>query len=323
MTDPPANPEAAPRPKGRGRFSRWTRSVLIYVVVPYCSVVAMVGAFQRKLIYFPRRVERVDVAQAPLPRGQVHAVSTVAADGQKLNGWHLLPDGRTARDEAECSQALAAGGLVALYFYGNAGSRVDDVYGCRDLTALGCHVFLFDYRGYGDNDGTPSERGLAADARAIWDYAVTTRGVPPERILLVGQSLGGAVAVRLAAEACDEGSPPAGLIVTATFTSLVDVARWHYPWLPVRWLLVDVYPSVERIGRVTCPLLFLHGTRDDIVPPEIGRRLFEAAPAASERGIAKRFVEIEGSGHNDISRGQFRRGVREFLATLPTAEPAK
>ncbi|MGE3315498.1 MAG: alpha/beta hydrolase [Planctomycetaceae bacterium] len=303
-------------PPSRRRSRKVARAIFIYVFVPYFGLTAILGSFQRRLIYLPRAVSDLTPEQAGLPRGKVHAISTTTEDGLRLNGWHILPDGKTADDHGDCDRELEDGGYVVLYFYGNAGSRVRQVQDVRDFTSLGCHVFLFDYRGYGDNPGSPSETGLAADARAVWKYAVDERKLPHDRILLFGQSLGGAVATRLAEEASRQKTAPAGLIVNATFSSLTDAAQWHYPFLPVRLVLVDRYPSTDRIGKVTCPILVMHGDKDDIVPIAQGRKLFESAPAQSENGIPKRFVEFSNVGHNDVSHVLLSGAVKSFLAEI-------
>ncbi len=305
-------------PKSRRR--QFVRAFFVYAIIPYLGLTAILGSFQRRLIYMPRAVSDLTPEQAGLPKGKVHAITATTEDGLQLNGWHILPDGKTADAHADCDRELADGGHVVLYFYGNAGSRVRQVQDVRDFTSLGCHVFLFDYRGYGDNPGSPSETGLAADARAIWKFAVEKRKLPPDRILLFGQSLGGAVAVRLAEEASAQGTPPAGLIVNATFSSLPDAAQWHYPYLPVRLVLVDRYPSTERIGQVTCPILVMHGNKDDVVPIAQGRKLFDRAPAQSQTGVAKRFVEFENVGHNDVSHALLSGAVKSFLADIAAAE---
>lgn len=310
-------PETVPVRRSRRKFV--ARSLFLYAFVPYLGITAILGSFQRRLIYHPRAVSNLTLEQAGLPKGTVHCMAATTEDGLRLNGWHVLPDGRTAATDGDCNRELAEGGYVVLYFYGNAGSRVRQVQDAHDFTSLGCHVVLFDYRGYGDNPGSPSETGLAADARAVWKHVVEERGVSPSRILLFGQSLGGAVAVRLAEEMSRKGAPPAGLIVNATFSSLLDAAQWHYPYLPVRYVLVDRYPSTERIGNVTCPILVMHGTKDDIVPIDQGRKLFERAPAQSQSGVAKRFVAFEGVGHNNVSHSQLSNEVLSFLAAISTA----
>jgi fermentation-respiration switch protein FrsA (DUF1100 family) len=280
----------------------------------------MLALLQRLLIYFPARDLRIEPRDAGLPAGQVHNVTVRADDGLELHGWHLMPDGQTAADRAEADQTLASGDRVVLYFSGNAGHRQFRTDECRVFTRLGCHVLLVDYRGYGDNEGSPSEASLAADAQNVWRYATDERRIAPQRLLLYGESLGGGVAVRLAAEQCLAGTPPGGLVLRSTFSSLVDAGAYHYPWLPVRWVLRDRYPSRDRIAAVTCPVLQIHGARDSIIPLAIGRRLFDAAPAASASGVAKRFVELPTADHNDmpdVAEPGLRRAVQEFLEDLP------
>jgi fermentation-respiration switch protein FrsA (DUF1100 family) len=155
------------------------------------------------------------------------------------------------------------------------------------LARRGLSVLLFDYRGYGGNPGRLSESGLAMDARAARRFLDSRPEVDPARVVYLGESLGGAVAVGLAVD-----HPPAALVLRSPFTSLVDAARVHYPWLPVRWLLSDHYPSIERIGRVGCPVLVVAGDSDRIVPESQSRRLFEAAAGP------KRYVTVAGADHN-------------------------
>jgi fermentation-respiration switch protein FrsA (DUF1100 family) len=177
-------------------------------------------------------------------------------------------------------------------------------------------VLLFDYRGYGENPGSPSETNFARDARAIWRFATESPAVLPRRIVVFGESLGGAVATRLAAEQSVGGNSPSGLILCGTFSSLTDTGTARFPWMPVRWLLVDRDPSADRIKAVTCPILQFHGDQDDVVPIEFGRRLFSAVPEQSATGIRKQFVELVGSGHNDFAESRFRVPVREFFHRL-------
>ena len=176
----------------------------------------------------------------------------------------------------------------------------------------GLSVLLFDYRGYGGNPGNASEPGLLADARAARNYLGTRDDVNPSRLVYFGESLGAAVAAALAGE-----QPPAALVLRSPFTSLADMARLHYPFMPVRWLLRDRFDSLAQISRLTCPLLFVAGDRDGIVPLEQTRRLYEAA-----RG-AKRFLVIPDADHNDYALlagdpliAQVVQFLREFMPLI-------
>ena len=202
------------------------------------------------------------------------------------------------------------------YRAGNRAYRVDEF----DLfTELKADVICFDYRGFGDNVGKPSEAAFAADAQAIWWYMTEALHIDPRRIVIFGESLGGGVATRLASELSAAGTPPAGLVLRSTFTRLTDTAAWHYPWLPVRWLMLDRYASVECIGEVTCPIVIFHGRRDRIVPFEEAEQLLAAAREKSSRGIPCRLVALETADHNDVlsaERGAFRGGMQEFLELM-------
>ena len=157
---------------------------------------------------------------------------------------------------------------------------------------------------------------LAQDAHSIWRYATADRGVARDRIILYGESLGGAVAVRLAAELSQSQEPPGGLVLRSTFSSLVEVAAYHYPWLPVRWALIDRFLSTDRIRHVTCPILLIHGDADTIVPLSLTRLLYEAAPEVSASGVAKSLVVIPGVDHNDVlfvAEDDVRQALHDFL----------
>jgi fermentation-respiration switch protein FrsA (DUF1100 family) len=282
----------------------------------------MLAFLQRSMIYHPHRESPLDPADVDLPPGHVFSLHTMAEDGTRLNGWHILPRHEHATTEEDCDGILTSGRLLLLYFPGNAGHRAYRLPEFSVLTDAGANVFLFDYRGYGDNSGYPSEEKLAADARAVWRYATGNRGVPADRIVLYGESIGGGVAVRLAAELSAAGTPPGGLILRSTFSSLADAAAYHFPWMPVRWLLVERYPSLQRIPQVTCPILQVHGRRDRIVPFRLARKLFEAAPDVSSCGQRKRFLELPEAGHNDVlyvAEPEIRHAIGKFFKNLASS----
>ncbi|TFV61376.1 alpha/beta hydrolase [Mycobacterium sp. PS03-16] len=241
----------------------------VIVVLVVSGVLGLLWTQQRRLVYFPSRGPVPSVA-AVAPGAQDVVVRT--ADGLELGAW-FFP---------------ATPGPAVLICNGNGGDRSMRAALAVALRARGLSVLLFDYRGYGGNPGRPTEDGLAADARAARDWLAAQPQVDPSRIAYLGESLGAAVAVGLATE-----QPPAALILRSPFTSLADAGAVHYPWLPVRRLLIDRYPSLERIGALRSPLLVIAGDRDDIVPAELSRRLYDAAPQP------KTWVTVPGAGHND------------------------
>lgn len=236
------------------------RAVLIAVAV-VVTIVAVVFTFQRKLVYFPEPGPLPSADEA-MPGGR--NVRLVTADGLMLDGWHF-----------ELPEAPA----TVIVFPGNGGNRSGRLSLARGLTARGLSVLLFDYRGYGGNPGTPSEEGLTYDARAALDLI-------DGPVVYFGESLGAAVAAELATFRA-----PKGLVLRSPFTSLAAVGSHHYPWLPVRMLLQDKYPVVERVSAVDVPTVVVLGTRDSVVPAAQSREVATAARAT--------LVEIADADHND------------------------
>ena len=223
------------------------------------------------LLYFPSRA----IAQTPAAAGLAFAdVAFDAEDGERLHAWWVP------------ARAPAIGHV--LLCHGNAGNIGDRLPHVELLSGAGFDVLAFDYRGYGRSTGRASEQGLHRDARAARTALLAQHGVDPARVVYLGESLGGAVALALALEL-----PPAGLVLQSAFTSIRDMARVHYPAIP-RALVPDAYPSLRLIGRLAAPLLVLHGERDEIVPLMHGEALAEAAPGP------KRMHVFAGAGHNDL-----------------------
>lgn len=253
-------------------------------------LLAWVG--QRQLIYLPFG-DVPEPSEVGLTR--VERVTFTTDDGLTLNGWFV-----------PASTGIAT--LTVIVFNGNAGNRAYRADLAAGLARAGVASLLFDYRGYGGNPGSPSEEGLALDARAARRYVDARADVSRDRIVYFGESLGAAAAVRLALE-----QPPRALVLRSPFTSLVDTGRFHYPFLPVRWLLKDRFPSIERISRVGCPVLVIAGGQDSIIPTAQSRRLFEAA------SDPKQFVILDGADHNDfelVAGPRVIGAVSEFLRRL-------
>ncbi|MCA9015053.1 MAG: alpha/beta hydrolase [Planctomycetaceae bacterium] len=308
-------PWLVPLPRGVFDKPQTGKQMLVYylwrVSAFYVFLLILLMIVQRWLIYQPTRVTSLSVDQANAPFGVIHEISTKTEDGLDLKGWHFLAGQVACNDRAGCDAELAKGRPVVILLHGNGGNRLHRVETCRLLASLNLHVFAFDYRGYAENPGSPSQTGLLNDAHAFWKYAVRDRRVDPSRIILMGESLGGGVATLLASELCQQKTPPAGLVLRSTFSSMVDAASFHYPWVPVSWLLWDQYPSQSVISDVVCPVLVIHGTKDEIVPYALGKKLFDAASPASTTGIPKQMVSIEQGSHNGL--------IYEARGTLTTA----
>jgi len=250
-------------------------------------LLVLVWAGQRRLMYFP-------FGDVPSPADvglrSAERVTFPTEDGLTLQGW-FLPAPPPA--------------FTVVVFNGNAGNRAFRAPLAAALHARGYAVLLYDYRGYGGNPGAPTETGLAADARAARAYLVARGDVDASRLVYFGESLGTGVATRLAAE-----HRPAALVLRSPFASMADVGQFHYPILPVRWLLRDRFDSIDRIATIGCPLLVIAGDRDSVVPYAHSQRLFDAAAQP------KSFVTIPGADHNDeaLLAGDHMMGaIVEFL----------
>jgi alpha-beta hydrolase superfamily lysophospholipase len=254
----------------RGPVRRLVRAGLVVAVV-LAVLTGLLWGLQRRLVYFPD-AGPVPAAGAVLPGARDVVLQT--SDGLRLGAWFL--PGR----DAEAPAVLVANG--------NGGHRGLRAPLAAALAGRGLAVLLFDYRGYGGNPGSPSEEGLARDVRAARASLLEEAGVPPDRLLYLGESLGAAVVTELATE-----HPPAGLVLRSPFVDLAAVGAAHYPFLPVRALLRDRYPVAERVAAIRVPTTVVLGGADSIVPPAQSR-----AVAAAAAGL-HRLVEVPGADHND------------------------
>jgi len=243
------------------------------------------------LIYFPSR----EIAHTPSAASLTFRELTFTTDdGIELRGWWIPTPTQARLGEI-------------LFCHGNAGNIGDRLLEAQLLTSAGFDILLFDYRGYGQSKGRPDEPGTYRDARAAHDALLAQPEADPARVIYLGESLGGAIALHLALQ-----RPPAGLILQSTFTSIRDLARHHYPPIPPL-LIPDWYPSLSTIARLQAPLLVLHGDRDDIVPLSHAHALYDAAPPP------KRIHVLPGRGHNDlvaISGAQYGSLITQWASEL-------
>jgi fermentation-respiration switch protein FrsA (DUF1100 family) len=274
-------------------------SAVATAVLVYIGVLIVLRLFEPRLIYFPgnERTLLPPPAWLELP---VERVEFATQDGVRLVSW-VIPGPRDSS------------GFWLLICHGNAGnlSEFDRPTHYAGLRQLGLNLLAFDYRGYGESSGVPSEQGLYKDADAAYRYLRESRGVPATRIVVFGHSLGSAVAVDLASRV-----PSAGLIVEGALTSAIDRGQELYPYIPVRWIAGSRFGSLEKVAKVTAPKLFLHAAADDVIPLAHGRRLYDVAAPP------KTFVELEG-GHGDAfdaDSAQYFGSIARFLAGLPATD---
>jgi fermentation-respiration switch protein FrsA (DUF1100 family) len=269
----------------RGYGMRPARIAAIISAI-YLAATAATYIYQRDLLFHPNPL-RVAPADAGLAGVTEVAMST--PDGERLIAWH----------------AWARPGQPTLfYLHGNAGALAHRAGRIKLYEAAGYGVFMLAYRGFSGSTGAPTEQRLIADALMAYDW-LKALGLEDDEIVVYGESLGTGVAVRVAAS-----RRPAGMVLESPFSSAVDVGSYAYPYLPVHWLLKDRFESLRHIGKVTAPLLVLHGEQDRIVPVRFGRKLFEAAP-----GPKAAYYFGEGTHYNLYEQGAFER-VRGFLAGL-------
>ncbi|HEV7902988.1 MAG TPA: alpha/beta hydrolase [Pyrinomonadaceae bacterium] len=275
------------------------------VVLLSAGFAGYVMLFEDSFIYFPAKYPAgVWEREQRQPReGEIAArtedVQLTSADGVRLHGWYCTPQvGRGgALERVETRRTL-------LFLHGNAGNISHRYEIIEEFVKLHINVLIIDYRGYGKSEGRPSEEGLYADARAAWDYLTQSRGIPASQIVIFGESLGGAVAIDLATktQAC-------GLVVQSSFTSIADMAAELLPFVP-HFILRTKMDSLSKIEHVTCPKLFIHSQADEIIPYQLGRRLFDAAHAP------KQFYEVKNAPHNltfDIGGAAYYEALRSFI----------
>jgi pimeloyl-ACP methyl ester carboxylesterase len=231
-----------------------------------------------------------EIVTTPAEHGFAYeGVKIRTVDGLLLDAWYVPHTGARR---------------VLLFLHGNTRNISHCMESIAIFHRLGFNTLLFDYRGYGQSDGRPSEQGTYYDAEAAWNYLVGERGFPPADIVVLGRSLGAAIASHLGTL-----HAPCALVIESTFTALADLAAEMHPWVPVRWLSRHRYPVCENIAAVRCPVLVVHGRDDELIPFHHGRSLYDAVPGA------KGFLEIGGSHYDGfLTTGEsYVAGLAGFL----------
>ncbi|MFH0732977.1 MAG: alpha/beta hydrolase [Candidatus Omnitrophota bacterium] len=262
--------------------------ILIYIIIIVVILTTYIRYIEGRSIFFPMKRMEFTPDFANLPYEDVYITTQ---DNVKINGWFIPGDNAK---------------YTLLFCHGNAGNishRLEKIIILRDI---GVNIFIIDYRGYGNSEGSPSEKGLYIDARAAYDYLVNTRKNAPENIIIYGESLGGAVAVDLASKV-----KAGALIAEGTFSSARDMAKKMYPFLPAL-VFSSRLDSVSKIKKVGAPKLFIHSKNDEIVPFILAIKLYNAA------GEPKDMIELFG-GHNTYhidSKNKYISSIAKFLSRL-------
>ncbi len=261
--------------------------ILLWIFVCYAVIVLYAFFNQKRMLYMPmKRIDRTP-SDIGLPYREV---GLVTSDGVGISAWFVGAD--KSRD-------------VLLFCHGNAGNISHRLESFSIFHRLGLNTFIFDYRGYGRSGGEPSEQGTYLDAAAAWRYLTEAEKIPPQRIILFGRSLGGAVAAQLASTV-----KPKALILESTFTSVIDAGAQAYPFLPVRLLSRYRYDTRSLLPGIRVPVLVVHSPDDEIIPFDHGKALFETANEPKE--FLKIFGDHNGGFYN--SGDIYFNGLKEFLA---------
>jgi pimeloyl-ACP methyl ester carboxylesterase len=280
----------------------WKRKVLIYIFAVYAAVVLFFAVMQTRLIFPGHATQgRPEAVVEPPPGTELVRLKTKRGDAIfGLFGPALTPSGGPHPDPASRPTILD--------FYGNGMCLKAAAEGFDDFRRLGVNLMIVEYPGFGMSEGSPSEANCYAAADAAYDYLLTRADVNSKKIVAMGWSLGGAVAIDLAAR-----RPVMGLVAYSTFTSLTDAAIHHYPILPSPLLLIHRFESKRKIARVLCPILLGHGTADRVVPFSMRDRLARVAG-----GPVTKFT-VEGGDHEDFfaaNEGEILNKLADFLAIL-------
>ena len=259
--------------------------ILFILIIVIAGFVALIRFVEYTSVFYPARPLAGDPADIGLPFEDVYLTT---ADHVRIHGWLVRsPDAKA----------------TLIYLHGNAGNIGDRVEKVGLFHQIDLNVLIIDYRGYGKSQGRPTEQGIYADALSAYDYLKGRPDLKDQKVIVYGSSIGGAVAVDLASKKDIDG-----LIIDSSFTSAADMAKTIYPFLPA-FLLKTKLDSINKIGKISVPKLFLHSPEDEVVPYALGRKLYDAAPEP------KRFFEIIG-GHNEghlHDEDKIQNGIAKFL----------
>jgi hypothetical protein len=269
-------------------------------VLAYIGLAIALYLGQSNLVYMPSQ----ELIDTPATIGlKFEDVQLTTKDNVNLAAWFV-----PAKDNDQIDKG------VILFCHGNGGNISNRISYLPIFRDLGLSTFLFDYRGYGKSEGKPSEEGTYADVEAAWQYLTQERQIPPQKIIIYGESLGGAIASYLAQKISQQDSKNSagGLILASTFTSISDRAAELYPFMPIRFLSRFSYNSIDRLPIIKIPILVIHSIDDEIIPFHHGDRNFQVA------NQPKKLVTLRGDHNGGFldSLETYRNGLKEFIQSI-------
>jgi pimeloyl-ACP methyl ester carboxylesterase len=284
-------------------FQKFLLPVIRILVFAYIGLAIALYFGQSNLVYMPSK----DVIETPETVGiKFEDIQIVTKDNVNLDAWFV-----SAKDDNPVGKG------VILFCHGNGGNISNRLSYLPIFKDLGLSTLLFDYRGYGKSEGKPTEEGTYADVEAVWQYLTQEKQIPPQKIIIYGESLGGAIASYIAEKTTqpDGKNSAGGLVLASTFTSISDRASELYPFLPIRWLSQFSYNSIDRLPNIKIPILIIHSTDDEIIPFTHGDRNFQAA------NQPKTLVKIRGDHNGGFldSLETYRNGLNEFIQKIQKA----
>lgn len=270
------------------------------LVLAYIGLAIALYLGQSNLVYMPSQ----ELIDTPASMGiKFEDIQITTKDNVNLDAWFV-----PAKDNDKIGKG------VILFCHGNGGNISNRISYLPIFKDLGLSTFLFDYRGYGKSDGKPSEEGTYNDVEAAWQYLTQEKQIPPQKIIIYGESLGGAIASYLAQKISqqDNKNSAGGLILASTFTSISDRAAELYPFLPIRLLSRFSYNSIDRLPSIKIPVLIIHSTDDEIIPYHHGDRNFQVA------NQPKKLVKLRGDHNGGFldSLETYRNGLNEFIQRI-------
>ncbi|WP_055075656.1 alpha/beta hydrolase [Pseudanabaena sp. 'Roaring Creek'] len=288
-------------------FQSFLLPVIRILVFAYLGLAIALYFGQSNLIYMPSK----DLLETPKDNGlKFEDIQITTKDNINLYGWFV-----------PATDSDPIGKSIILFCHGNGGNISNRVSYLPIFRDLGLSTLLFDYRGYGKSDGTPTEEGTYADVEAAWQYLTQEKQIPPKKIIIYGESLGGAIASYLAQNLAQKTSQDygqdyknaaRGLILASTFTSVSDRAAELYPFLPIRLLSQFSYNSIDRLPKIKIPVLIIHSIDDEIIPFHHGERNFQSA------NLPKKLLKIKGDHNGGFldSLETYRTGISEFVQRI-------